>query len=46
MIIFLKAPENNIRVISFFLKIRGDLASQGAPPVSTTQDENLAALSL
>jgi hypothetical protein len=46
MIIFPQAPENNIRVISIFFKFAEIFASQGAPPVSTTQVENLVALSL
>jgi hypothetical protein len=36
------APEYLIRTVSNFSKICGDIASQGAPPVSTTPAENFA----
>jgi hypothetical protein len=35
------SPKNNIKVISNFLNIRRAIASQGAPPVSTTLVANL-----
>ncbi len=45
---FLKAPKNNIRVISHFFKNleRYIFANKDAPPVSTTPAENLSLVSM